>query len=176
MRPLRHLAAIALACLAAPRAGGAQQPAAAPVSPRAIDTTEARAPGITTRVAGDSALEAKVRSVAQQLRCPVCQGLSLQDSPSELSQEMRDLVREQLRAGKSPDEVKQYFVSRYGEWILLDPEAHGFNWVVNALPVLLVIGGAAALYLAVRRWSAQPAETADAEPVLDEDEEPSGIA
>lgn len=169
MRPIRQLAAVAVACAALTTAARAQQPSAA-------DTTEFRAPGVTTRVAGDSALEAKTRAVASQLRCPVCQGLSLQDSPSELSQEMRDLVREQLKAGKSPDEVKQYFVNRYGEWILLDPQAHGFNWVVYALPVLLVVGGGAVLFVAVRRWSARPASAADSEPVLEEDGEPSGIA
>lgn len=142
----------------------AQQPAAA------------QAPGITTRTAGDSALEAKVRSVAQQLRCPVCQGLSLQDSPSELSQEMRDLVREQLRAGKSPDQVKQYFVNRYGEWILLDPQAHGFNWLVYLLPVGLLVVGGAGLTLAVRRWTTRAPGDPAAEPALADDVEPSEIA
>ena len=169
MRPMRRLAALVLACAAAASTARAQLPSVA-------DSTGIRAPGVTTRVAGDSVLEARTRAVASQLRCPVCQGLSLQDSPSELSQEMRDLVREQLKAGKSPDEVKQYFVNRYGEWILLDPQAHGFNWVVYALPVLLLVVGGAVLVVAVRRWSARPATAAEPEPVLDEDEEPSGIA
>ena len=107
----------------------------------------------TSVVIGDSALEARVKQVASQLRCPVCQGLSLQDSPSELSQEMKNLVREQLRAGKTPDEVRRYFIQRYGEWILLEPQAHGFNWVVYALPVLLLIAGGGALTFALRRWT-----------------------
>lgn len=171
MRPIRRLAALVLACGALAGAARAQE-----VPVVQSDSTQARAPGITTRVAGDSALEAKTRAVASQLRCPVCQGLSLQDSPSELSQEMRDLVREQLAAGKSPAEVKQYFVNRYGEWILLDPQAHGFNWLVYALPVLLLVGGGAALLVAVRRWSARPAVAAEPEPVLDDEEQPSGIA
>ena len=75
----------------------------------------------------DSALEARTSDVARQLRCPVCQGLSIQDSPSELSQSMRAVVREQLAAGRTPDEVKRYFVSKYGEWILLAPATHGLN-------------------------------------------------
>ena len=104
-------------------------------------------------ILGDSALEARVKDVASQLRCPVCQGLSLQDSPSELSQEMKNLVREQLRAGKTPDEVRRYFVNRYGEWILLEPQAHGFNWVVYAMPVLLLVFGGAGLTIAARRWT-----------------------
>lgn len=150
---------------------------------RAQDTASANLPdagavptGITQRTAGDSALEAKVRSVASQLRCPVCQGLSLQDSPSELSQEMRDLVREQLRAGKSPDEVKQYFVGRYGEWILLDPQAHGFNWVVYLLPVGVLVVGGAGLAIAVRRWTTRAPSDAVPVPALDDEAEPSEIA
>lgn len=101
----------------------------------------------------DSALEARTSDVARQLRCPVCQGLSIQDSPSELSQSMRAVVRDQLAAGKSPDEVKAYFVSKYGEWILLAPAAHGFNLVAYALPVVVVLGGCFLIFLAVRRWT-----------------------
>ena len=176
MRRLGHRAATALVAIALTTAALAAAARAQEVPVVQPESAQGAAPGITTRVAGDSLLEAKTRAVASQLRCPVCQGLSLQDSPSELSQEMRDLVREQLRAGKSPDEVKQYFVNRYGEWILLDPQAHGFNWVVYALPVLLLVLGGAGLAVAVRRWSARPAAAADPAPLLEEDEEPSGIA
>lgn len=101
----------------------------------------------------DSALEAQTRAVAAQLRCPVCQGLSLQDSPSELAQEMRGVVREELRAGRTPNEVKQYFINRYGEWILMEPQAHGFNWLVYLLPAVVLIGGLAVIYGALRRWT-----------------------
>jgi len=114
-------------------------------------TPPAAAP-LTT--AAESTLDANTRAVASQLRCPVCQGLSLQDSPSELAQEMRTLVRQQLAAGKSQDEVKSYFVARYGEWILMAPEKHGFNWVVYALPLLVLVGGAWVLITALRRWTA----------------------
>ncbi len=108
-------------------------------------------------VANDSALEAKTALVAAQLRCPVCQGLSIQDSPSELSQQMRNLVKEQLASGKSPEQVKAYFVSKYGEWILLEPKARGFNLLIYVLPVMLVLGGIGAIVFAVRRWTAPPA-------------------
>ena len=103
--------------------------------------------------ARDSALEARTSDVARQLRCPVCQGLSIQDSPSELSQSMRAVVRDQLAAGRSPDDVKAYFVSKYGEWILLAPAAHGFNILAYALPVMVVIGGCLLIVVAVRRWT-----------------------
>ena len=107
----------------------------------------------------DSLLEARTAVVAAQLRCPVCQGLSIQDSPSELSQQMRAVVKDQLRAGKSPDEVKAYFVSKYGEWILLEPKPVGFNLLVYALPVLLVAVGLGVIFVSVRKWTQPPTTT-----------------
>lgn len=98
-------------------------------------------------------LDAQVRKLSAELRCPVCQGLSLADSPSELSQEMKSVVRAQLAAGKSPDEVKAYFVGRYGEWILLEPKPHGWNLLVYALPLLLVLAGLAGVFFVARRWT-----------------------
>jgi cytochrome c-type biogenesis protein CcmH len=67
---------------------------------------------------------------------------------------MRSLVRDQLAEGKSPDQVKAYFVSKYGEWILLSPPPHGFNLLAYVVPVLIVLGGGALIALAVRRWTA----------------------
>lgn len=104
----------------------------------------------------DSALEAQTKAVASHLRCPVCQGLSIQDSPSELSQQMKSIVREQLRAGKSPDEVKAYFVSKYGEWILLEPKPQGMNLAVYLAPFVLLLGGGALIVVMVRKWTARP--------------------
>lgn len=101
--------------------------------------------------AQDSTLERRTREVASQLRCPVCQGLSINDSPAELAVEMKGVVREQLAAGKSPEEVRQYFIAKYGKWVLLEPEPRGFNVLVYALPVLAVLGGALFVWRFVRR-------------------------
>jgi cytochrome c-type biogenesis protein CcmH len=101
----------------------------------------------------DSALEARTTALASELRCPVCQGNSIQDSPSELAQQMRDLIRDQLRAGKTPDDVRAYFVAKYGEWILLSPKAEGFNMVVYLIPLLVILGGGAVVWRSVRRWT-----------------------
>ncbi|MGD2153464.1 MAG: cytochrome c-type biogenesis protein CcmH [Gemmatimonadales bacterium] len=105
--------------------------------------------------AEDPELEAQVRQLAAKLRCPTCRALSVGDSPSGMAQEMRSLIREQLRAGKTPDEVTAYFVERYGEWILLEPKAEGFNWAVWLLPVFLLLGGLAFVFLTARRWVQQ---------------------
>ena len=106
----------------------------------------------TSPGATPSDLEARVRAVALQLRCPVCQGLSVGDSPSELANEMRVLVREQLQQGKTPAEVLDYFAQRYGEWILLAPPKRGFNLVIWVLPFALLPVGAFVIYLGARRW------------------------
>jgi cytochrome c-type biogenesis protein CcmH len=121
---------------------------------------------LSVRPAQDSALEARTSAVARELRCPVCQGLSIQDSPSELSQSMRAVVRDQLAAGKTPDEVKAYFVSKYGEWILLAPAARGFNLMAYVLPVVVVIGGCLLIFLAVRRWTTTGADSTAHDPPL----------
>jgi cytochrome c-type biogenesis protein CcmH len=97
-------------------------------------------------------LETQVREIAQQLRCPVCQGLSVADSPSELAHEMRAVMREQLQQGKTREDVLDYFVQRYGEWILLAPPKRGFNLVIWILPFALLPVGAMAIYVGTRRW------------------------
>ncbi|HEV8411211.1 MAG TPA: cytochrome c-type biogenesis protein [Gemmatimonadaceae bacterium] len=112
--------------------------------------------GAPQQTQADSVLEARTAVVASQLRCPVCQGLSIQDSPSELSQQMRAVVKDQLREGKTPEEVKAYFISKYGEWILLEPPAHGINIFVYALPLLVIAAGLGVIVVAVRKWTHTP--------------------
>lgn len=111
-------------------------------------------------------IDQQVQELSAQLRCPVCQGTSLKDSPSELAQQMRAVIRSQLEAGKTPAQVRQYFISKYGEWILLEPEAKGFNLLVYLLPVVGLLGGALIIFGAVRRWTSAPDEDtlAEAEP------------
>lgn len=120
------------------------------VSAQSRPTPAAQRP---TAPAMDSAtLDRRTREVASELRCPVCQGESIQESPSELSQEMKAVVREQLAAGKTPDEVKAYFVGRYGEWILLRPSTGGVNAALYWLPPLLLVVGIAFVVMLARRW------------------------
>lgn len=91
--------------------------------------------------------------VASQLRCVVCQNLSVADSPSEMAAQMRAIVRERLAAGDRPDQVIQYFVDRYGDWILLAPRRHGFTLLVWLFPVLAVVAGLTVTIIVVRRWT-----------------------
>lgn len=101
----------------------------------------------------DSLIEAQTTVLASELRCPVCQGNSIQDSPSELALQMRDVIRDQLRAGRTPDEVRAYFVDKYGEWILLSPKAEGLNLIVYLIPLLAILVGGWVVWRTVRRWT-----------------------
>ena len=113
-------------------------------------------------VARDTALERRVHEIASNLRCPVCQGLSILDSPSELAQDMKRLVREQVVAGRTRAEIEGFFVQRYGEWVLLKPPAHGANLTVWLGPFVLLLGGGLVLFVAVRRWVRRGGEQAAA--------------
>lgn len=121
----------------------------------AIVSAQGIAPGPAV-VLSDSTLEAQTISVASTLRCPVCQGESIQDSPAELARQMRALVRDQLRAGRSPEEIQSYFTSKYGEWILLEPRKTSLNIVLYVLPIAVVLAGLIVVALLVKRWTATP--------------------
>lgn len=102
----------------------------------------------------DAALDRLTAEVADQLRCPVCRNQSVLESSSQLARSMQDVVRERLAAGESPEEVKAYFVGRYGDWILLKPKARGINLAVYLLPAALVLGGGLFLRARLKAWRA----------------------
>ena len=109
--------------------------------------------------------EDAVHEVAGQLRCVVCQSLSVADSPSETAHQMKDIIRERLTAGESPEQVRAYFVEKYGTWILLAPPRQGFNLLVWVVPFVGLGLGLVLVLIVVRRWSRRPA--APAAPPLD---------
>lgn len=93
----------------------------------------------------------RARSIASRLRCPVCQGESVADSPSETAAAMNRLIEEQVAEGKSDGEILAFFRARYGDWILLDPPVGGRTFVVWALPALGLVVGVVAIAMSVRR-------------------------
>ena len=97
--------------------------------------------------------EREVYEVAAQLRCVVCQNLSVADSPSEMASQMRGIVRERLATGETPPQVIQYFVDKYGQWILLSPRPHGFTLLVWIAPFAAVAVGLALVAVLVWRWT-----------------------
>ena len=102
----------------------------------------------------DPALEARARALSAELRCMVCQNQSIDLSDAELAHDLRVLVRERLTAGDSDEEVLDYVVSRYGEFVLLKPRLSLRNALLWGTPGLLLVAGAGVLFFSQRRRKA----------------------
>ena len=96
-----------------------------------------------------------VHKIADNLRCPTCQGLSVNDSEAGFSVQIRNKVREMLMAGQGRTEIEAYFVARYGEWILRTPPAKGFNLLIRILPALGLAGGFWFVWRKSSQWKAK---------------------
>ncbi|HTM76956.1 MAG TPA: cytochrome c-type biogenesis protein [Devosia sp.] len=103
----------------------------------------------------DPALEQRARDISAELRCLVCQNESIDDSEADLAKDIRVLVRERLMAGDTDDQVRQYMVDRYGEFVLLRPRFEGHTLILwFAAPGLLAIGLIVLVIVARRRKTA----------------------
>ncbi len=105
-------------------------------------------------------LQAVTREVASDLRCPVCQGLSVADSPTASAQAMLNQVRDLLEQGYTTDQIFAYFEGSFGEFVRLMPRADGFNLVVWLGPVAVLIAGITVLAVRFRRSRPAPASAA----------------
>lgn len=99
----------------------------------------------------DPTLEARARAITGELRCLVCQNQSVDDSDASLAKDLRVLVREKLQEGMSDAEVKEYVHSRYGDFVLLRPPMKMGTLLLWAAPLLALLAGAAAVWIASRR-------------------------
>jgi cytochrome c-type biogenesis protein CcmH len=97
-------------------------------------------------------LDDAVRRIAKQLRCPICESVSVADSPAELAGQMRALIRKKLEAGESDQQILDYFVAAYGDSVLLEPPRRGLGWAIWLAPVLALAVGTAILWLVLRAW------------------------
>jgi cytochrome c-type biogenesis protein CcmH len=110
----------------------------------------------------DPALEQRARDLSREIRCVVCQSQSVADSDADIARELRVLIREQIQAGKSDDEVRDYLVARYGDFVLFNPpfKATTYALWIGPFVVLVLAGIGVALYF--RRRGPGPARrTAD---------------
>ncbi|MGH9214867.1 MAG: cytochrome c-type biogenesis protein [Acidimicrobiales bacterium] len=105
----------------------------------------------------------RAEHIAAELRCPVCQGLSVLDSDSSTARSIRQDITRRIDAGQTDGEIRQAYVDRYGEWILLRPRGRGFGTIVWLLPAAATAAGLGALGYALVRWRRRLAATASTE-------------
>jgi cytochrome c-type biogenesis protein CcmH len=105
--------------------------------------------------AADPALEERVKELSKELRCLVCQNETIADSRAELAVDLRNQIREKLRAGMSEAAIKQYMVERYGDFILYRPPVKPTTALLWIGPFVLLIAGIAALLLILKRRRAK---------------------
>lgn len=105
---------------------------------------------------GPQTASGRVGELAAELRCPDCEGLSVADSPTTSARAIRRDIRARIDDGQSDEDIRQAYVDRYGESILLKPEGGGLGVVVWGLPVAALIIGGVGLVVALRRWQREP--------------------
>ena len=160
------------AFLAAPLAAAAQPPSAG--GQPGFEAAEAAAQEDPREVVGaprgralaGPALDARTEEVGALLRCPVCQGLSIADSPATMAGKMKARVRELLAAGYDEEQILSYFERSYGEFVRLEPARRGINWLVWLAPPTALLGGLVLVRRTMRRSPAS-APAADAVPARD---------
>lgn len=140
MRARARGVVVAIFTLLAPLASAQPAPPGAS-APASGDARAVMGPPRGQRLSG-AALEQEATEVAKLLRCPVCQGLSVSDSPSTMATQMRVQVRELLADGFDREQVLAYFERSYGEFVRLEPPLRGVNWLVWLAPIALLAAGA----------------------------------
>ncbi|WP_375692671.1 cytochrome c-type biogenesis protein CcmH [Bartonella sp. AP258QHHD] len=96
-------------------------------------------------------LEARARHISSHLRCPVCQNQSIDDSDSALARDLRLLIRERLKMGYSNQQVTDFLVERYGEFILLKPPLNKITWFLWFSPLIIIIIGVSIIFFHFKR-------------------------
>jgi cytochrome c-type biogenesis protein CcmH len=161
-RALAWVIALLVVSGAGPRAVSAQEaePQAATSAQQAVEEPEEQAADDRSALTDpeEEALDALAAEVAAGLRCPVCRNQSIVESNAELSREMHAVVRDKLAAGETPEQIEAYFVSRYGEWILLQPQARGINLLVYGLPLVVLVLGFFLARNRLRKWASTGSE------------------
>lgn len=121
----------------------------------AVSATTAQAQVVTPAPLENSIYDSDTFKIADQLQCPVCQGVTVAYSNSGLAQQMRILIKKKLEQGETREQILQYFVDRYGESILTNPPKSGFTLLVWLLPIAGLLVGAGTVGYALRSWKAR---------------------
>jgi cytochrome c-type biogenesis protein CcmH len=94
----------------------------------------------------------EVNAIAKQMYCPVCENTPLDVCPTKACADWRELIRDKLAEGWSDQQIRAYFVERFGDRVLASPPARGLNWLVYVIPPLGFLAGAFVLYRAFKSW------------------------
>ncbi|MCB9794077.1 MAG: cytochrome c-type biogenesis protein CcmH [Alphaproteobacteria bacterium] len=119
-------------------------------------------PPATAPLGDQVEIDARTHALSKGLRCPVCQGLSVADSSSDAAVNMKNRIRELIAAGYSEAQIEDYFIDRYGTWVLLDPPDVGVNRVLQLGPGIAMALGAAGVGFLLWRQLKRPAAPAPA--------------
>lgn len=111
----------------------------------------------------DPALEARARDISRDIRCPVCQGETIDDSNAPIARDLRIIIRERLVAGDSDGEVVDFIVARFGEGVLFNPPAEGANLILWLAGPALLLAGVGVAVVAARRRRVAPEAALSAE-------------
>jgi cytochrome c-type biogenesis protein CcmH len=103
--------------------------------------------------APSTTMDDRVRGIASTLKCPECADLSVADSPSIVARQIRTEIAARLRRGETPAEVRAYFVSRFGQAVLLSPSGQGIDLLVWIAPAILLAAGFSILGFTLAKWS-----------------------
>ena len=118
-----------------------------------------------TPLADDPVVEQRLNAIAEEMRCLVCQNESLSASQSELAQDLRRELRTLIRQGRTDAEIREFMVSRYGDFVLYRPRLQPATWLLWFGPFALAIGGIGVLLVFLRRRGQAPVD-----PALDDDD------
>nr|CBI81901.1 cytochrome C-type biogenesis protein [Bartonella schoenbuchensis R1] len=99
----------------------------------------------------DPILESRARNISSQLRCPVCYNQSINDSDAPLAHDLRLLIRERLKAGDSDQQIIDFLVERYGEFILLELPFNKITWFLWLFPLIFLIIGTSVIFFQIKR-------------------------
>jgi cytochrome c-type biogenesis protein CcmH len=133
------------------------------------DAAQIVGPPQSTPIAG-AELERRTMSLASQLRCPVCQGLAIGDSPSIMAANMKAQVRELLQRGYTDAQILSYFERSYGGFVLLKPKFQGVNALVWLLPVLVLAIGVVIVVSKAKKLESEPVKAAESAPAKVDDD------
>jgi len=109
----------------------------------------------------DPQLEQRARDLSREIRCVVCQSQSVADSDADIAKELRAMIREQIAAGKSDQEIRDFLVARYGDFVLFDPPFKASTYVLWIGPFAVLVLAAIGVALFFRRRAQEPARPSD---------------